>query len=53
MTATSVDPGGVLAKDTAAPERLTPILDRVRSLYDNEVAPREKALAHRLHDERE
>gem|GEM_PF-40499 len=53
MISTSVDTDGVLARDAGAPEHLADVLERVRALYAEEVAPREQALAHRLNDERQ
>lgn len=44
---------GALAADMRAPERLDGVLATVRRLLDDEVIPREQALAHRLSSERE
>lgn len=50
---TLADTPAALADDLRPPPHLEKHLQRVQELYDAQVAPREQALAHRLHDERQ
>ena len=53
MISTAAHESEVLLQDAQAPEHLKDILEKVRQLHREEVAPREASLAHRLSNERE
>lgn len=53
MTSTAAHDTDILNQDAQAPEHLQGILDTVRALHRDEVAPREESLAFRLNDERQ